>query len=94
LLSNVFLFFDLTPERLQKQRARDNYGSACSGEVPRTGKERKKRLPERLRKKGNNREKLRPGQQQQKEEDKGKQKTPGSEHEHEEEVRCETRCRS
>jgi hypothetical protein len=45
------LFFDLTPDRLLKQRARDGYGSACSGEAPRTGKERKKRLPERLREK-------------------------------------------
>jgi hypothetical protein len=60
------LIFDLTPERLLKQRARDGYGSACSGEAPRTGKETKKRLPERLREKGNSREKLRLGLQQQK----------------------------
>jgi hypothetical protein len=44
----MLLLFDLIPERLQKQRARDGYGSACSGEAPRTGKERKKRLPDRL----------------------------------------------
>jgi hypothetical protein len=41
---DVLLLLDLTPERLQKQRARDGYGSACSGEAPRTGKGRKKRL--------------------------------------------------
>jgi hypothetical protein len=33
------LLLDLTPERLQKQQARDGYGSAWSGEASRTGKE-------------------------------------------------------
>jgi hypothetical protein len=44
--ANAMLLLDLTPETLQKQSARDGYGSACSGEATKAGerKERKAQL--------------------------------------------------
>jgi hypothetical protein len=51
-----------TGEIAKATSTRDDYGSTCSGEAPRTGKERRKRLPDRLRKKANRKESQRHGQ--------------------------------